>query len=68
MEEKHSNSSQNMSRGELIRCIVGVIILGMLLGLREEFHGLWLRILVAAFAGASLGIFVLPIVHRRRPK
>jgi hypothetical protein len=51
---------------EIARFICGIILFGVLMGMRGEFASFWVRVLVAACASAVLGIFVLPLRKYRR--
>jgi len=46
---------------QIVRLVVGIILFGVLMGLREEFHSFLMRALIAACAGGAIGIFVLPL-------
>jgi hypothetical protein len=51
---------------EMGRVIFGILVFGVLMGIRGEFASLWIRMLVAACAGAVLAICVLPLRSDRR--
>ena len=46
--------------------ILASMVFGVIMALREEAHGLWLRAGIAALAGACLAVG-LAYVQRRRP-
>ena len=46
---------------EIARLLIGIVLFGVLMGLREEFHSFWMRALIAGCAGGAIGIFVLPL-------
>lgn len=48
-----------MSSGQIIKLVVGIVIFGVLMGIRTEFEQVWMRALVAACAGGVLGWAVL---------
>jgi hypothetical protein len=48
-----------------IRLVVGIVIFGVLMGLRPEFGSRWTRCLVAGIAGAVLASCVLPLTRRK---
>ena len=54
-----------MSGEQIAQLIFGIVLFGVLMGLRTELHSLWLRMLVAGCAGAALAIFVLPLRRRK---
>jgi hypothetical protein len=47
-----------------VRLILSTLVFGALMELREEIHSIWLRILVAAVAGAVLGLVFLHLKRR----
>ncbi len=48
-----------MNRGAFVPVIVGSVVFGLLMGLREQFQAIWARALVAGMAGAVFGLIVL---------
>ena len=48
-----------MSSGQIIKLVVGIVVFGVLMGIRTEFEQVWMRALVAACAGGVLGWAVL---------
>ncbi len=44
----------------LVRFLVGMIVFGGLMGVRGEFHSVWVRALIAGIAGGTFAIVVLP--------
>jgi len=50
-------SEQRSSRW--IWLIVGCVIFGALMGVREEFHSIWIRAGIAGCAGIVLGVSLL---------
>jgi hypothetical protein len=61
-----NKESPKVPGSQIIRLFVGIILFGVLMGLRDEFHSIWLRALIAGCAGAAIGIFVLPLRKYRR--
>ena len=59
MDEEKKDKSPPMAGDQVAQFILGVVLFGVLMGLRTEFHSVWIRMLVGACAGAALGIFVL---------
>jgi lysylphosphatidylglycerol synthetase-like protein (DUF2156 family) len=55
------NEPPRVPAAQIARFICGIILFGVLMGIREDFHSIWVRTLVAGCAGAVLGIFVLPL-------
>ena len=65
MDEEQKAKPPPMSGDRITRFVFGVILFGILMGIRGEFHSIWVRVLVGACAGAVLGIFVLPFKRRK---
>ena len=61
MSDDPKKEAPRVPPAQILRFIIGILLFGVLMGLREEFHSEWLRILVAGCAGGALGIFVLPL-------
>jgi hypothetical protein len=56
------NAPDNRSRltgPQINQIVIGVVLFGVLMGIREEFHSIWLRAVVAGCAGGVLGLLVL---------
>jgi uncharacterized protein (DUF983 family) len=51
---------------QIARFICGIILFGVLMGMRGEFASFWVRALVAGCAGVVLSIFALPLRKFRR--
>ena len=47
------------SRGSIAALIAGGILFGLLMSLREEFHLVWIRALIAGLAGLVLGLLIM---------
>ena len=54
-----------MSTARVIRFVIGVVVFGLLMGIRPEFQSIWIRSLVAAVAAAILALCILPLRGRR---
>lgn len=65
MEAEQNGKPPRMNGGQVAQVIFGVVVFGVLMGFRQEFHSMWVRMLVAACAGAVLGIFVILPARRR---
>jgi len=66
MSEDQKQEAPKVPPVQIARFICGIILFGVLIGMRGEFHSFWMRALVAGCAGAVLGIFVLPLRKYRR--
>jgi hypothetical protein len=59
MNVEGDNNPLRMSSGQIIKLIVGIIVFGVLMGIRTELQQVWMRAFVAACAGGVLGWVVL---------
>ena len=50
-----------LTKAQIARVVLGLILFGVLLGIRGQFDSVWIRMLVAGCAGAVLAIFLLPL-------
>jgi hypothetical protein len=66
MSDDTREGSRRLSAKQFALLIVGLTIFGALMGLREEFHSIWVRMLVAGCAGGVVGIFVLQLRKNRK--
>jgi hypothetical protein len=66
MSEDPKQDAPKVPPVQIARFICGIILFGVLMGARTEFHSFWMRALVAGCAGAALGVFVLPLRKYRR--
>jgi hypothetical protein len=66
MSNDQNEERPRLTRAQIAQFVVGVILFGVLMGIRGEFDSIWIRMLVAACAGAIFGIFVLPLRKFRR--
>ena len=55
-----------LAGAQIAQFVFGIILFGVLMGLREESASVWVRMLVASCAAAVLGIFVLSLRKYRR--
>jgi hypothetical protein len=51
---------------QIVRFVIGIILFGVLMGVKEEFHSIWIRMLLAGCAGGVLGVFVIPLRKYKR--
>jgi hypothetical protein len=61
MSDEQKQDPPKVPAWQIVRFVVGIVLFGVLMGLRDEFHSEWLRILVAGCAGGVIGVFVLPL-------
>lgn len=61
MSEDQKQEAPKFQPAQIARFICGIVLFGVLMGMRGEFDLFWVRALVAGCAGAVLGIFVLPL-------
>jgi uncharacterized protein (DUF983 family) len=64
MNTNEQAGSKSVSPARVIRFVIGVIVFGLLMGMRSEFESHWTRSLVAVIASAVLGICILPMRRR----
>jgi len=65
MNEEQKSKPPRLSGGQIAQLIAGIILFGVLMGLRTEVQSVWLRMLVAAGAGTALAIAMLSVRRRR---
>ena len=68
-EKMHPNEKKKtgpVSTTRIVRFLIGVVIFGVLMGMRPDFESRWTRALVAGIAAAILGLCALP-TWRRKP-
>ena len=53
-------------RKQIVVAVAGVLVFGFLMGIRDEFHSLWIRAGVAGVAGAVFGLTIGWCVAVRR--
>ena len=66
MSDDQKPEAPKLTGVQIAQFIFGIILFGVLMGIRGEFDSIWVRMLVGACAGAVLGIFVLPLRKYRR--
>ena len=66
MREDQKAEAPKVPPVQIARFICGLILFGVLMGMRGEFESFWMRALVAGCAGAVLAILVLPVRKYRR--
>ena len=61
MSEDQNQKAPKVPPAQIARFIIGIVLFGVLMGARTEFHSFWMRAFVAGCAGAALSIVVLPL-------
>ncbi len=56
----------DLSTARVVRCVVGVVVFGLLMGMKSAFESRWTRSLVASIAGAVLAVCILPMMKRHK--
>ncbi len=64
METNEKEKSERATTARIVRFVIGVVLFGVLMGMRPEFESRWTRSLVAGIAAAILGICILPMRRR----
>ncbi|TLU82113.1 MAG: hypothetical protein FDX30_11545 [Chlorobium sp.] len=64
MNKERKSKSAPLSGRQIVKIILGILIFGILMGIRTEMHYAWLRIACAGCAGAALGFAI--VSFRRR--
>ncbi len=59
MSDNQNPEAPKLTRGRIAQFVIGIVLFGVLMGIRNEFASAWFRMLVAGCAGAVLGIVVL---------
>lgn len=65
MDTNEKEKAEPVSLSRVIRFVIGVVVFGVLMGMRTEFASHWTRSLIAGIAAAVLALGVLPM---RRPR
>lgn len=63
MEEK---SPARVTIGQMAFMAAGIVVFGLLMGIRPSFESMWIRAGVAACAFFILGVTNFPVVFRNR--
>jgi hypothetical protein len=66
MDTNDKEKTEPLSVSRVIRFMTGVIVFGVLMGMRPEFESRWARSLVAGIAAAVLAICMLPMRRRKQ--
>ena len=66
MDTNEKERTEPVSAARVIRFVIGIIVFGVLMGMRSEFESHWTRSLVAGIAGAVLAICMLPMRRRKQ--
>ncbi len=59
MNNETAGKPSGLSPGQIFKLVLGIVVFGVLMGVRMELQQVWLRALVAAGAGAVLGWAVI---------
>ena len=54
-----------LSSRQILKLVLGIVVFGVLMGVRPEFEQMWLRALVAACAG---GVLAWALLQARKGK
>lgn len=68
MSDDQKQEAPKVPLVQIARLLIGIILFGGLMGLREEFDSIWIRMIVAGCAGGVLALFVLPLRKYRSRK
>jgi len=55
MTDHGSTRPPGLSSAQIFKLVAGIVVFGVLMGIRTEFEQVWVRALVAACAGGILG-------------
>jgi uncharacterized protein (DUF983 family) len=66
MDSDEKEKTETLSPARVARFVIGVVVFGVLMGMRTEFESHWTRSLVAGLAGAVLAICILPMRRRKQ--
>ena len=66
MDANEKDKTELMSAARVVRFVVGVVVFGVLMGMRPEFESRWSRSLVAGIAAAVLAVCILPMRRRKQ--
>ena len=55
MSTHKTGKSSRLSSGQILKLVLGMVVIGVLMGFCTEFEHRWQRVLVAGCAGAALG-------------
>ncbi len=66
MTDDHKQEPSRPTGGQIAQLVLGIVLFGVLMGIRGEFASIWIRMFVAGCAGAALAISVLMLRKRRR--
>jgi hypothetical protein len=61
MSDDQKPKAPSVPASQIVRLIIGMVLFGVLMGLREDFQSVWMRMLIAGCAGGAIGIFILPL-------
>lgn len=64
MDTNERAKTGRVSVARVVRFVVGVVVFGVLMGMRTNFQSLWTRSFVAGCAAAFLAFCILPMRRR----
>ncbi|MES2660342.1 MAG: hypothetical protein V4689_17090 [Verrucomicrobiota bacterium] len=59
-----TTKSSRLTTGRLGVLVAGILLFGVLMGIRNEFHSMWLR---AMLAGCAAVILLVSILRTKKP-
>ncbi len=59
MNDDTAGKPSGLSSGQIFKLVLGIVVFGVLMGVRMELQQVWMRALVAGCAGAALGWAVI---------
>ena len=66
MDTNEKETTGAVSTARVVRFVIGVVVFGVLMGIRPEFESRWARSLVAAIAAVILAACILPMRRRKQ--
>lgn len=66
METNEKQKTEPVTAARVVRFVIGVVVFGVLMGLRPEFESRWTRSFVAGIAAAILAVCILPMRRRKQ--
>ena len=66
MDINEKEKTEPVTTDRVVRFVIGVVVFGVLMGMRPDFESRWVRSLVAGIAAAVLAICILPMRRRKQ--